>query len=472
MSTVFGSALDFESSATSAVPPGAPAARGQQVRWQQAVVAMGRRVAAMPDLPVILHDAAMLLAEMLDLPHCGIAELEPDGQTLSIRIMLDARQPRPRALTQQHPWPGGATLAGYAMQVAHPVAVPNLAEEPCVAAPLLRRNGVGAAIAVPLSVHGATFGALLAAGNQPREFPEEDVLFAEALAHLVSSGIARHRAEQSLAVQQRLSAEMLQTLEALVVLLDPQGRIQRINKMGQRITGFTAAEIVRRPIAQVFPVDGESNLFTDIFDKLRQGISPLHYESRLRTKDGSPRWIAWTYSAVHGDDGAIESILATGLDHTAQRETEVKLQQAEQAKLEAHRQLELLLPNPVAPSDANVEAAREAAMRAVSPVIVGGLDRRDRARQPYPYRQFVGPILAGQLPDRRRLVKVLCRDIAPGGVSFLSPTPPVADSFVVALGRPPRLTYLTASVAHVTRVEHEGRKMYLIGCNYTGRAGY
>ena len=57
--------------------------RGQDsIRKQEAVVALGRRAIAPPDLPILMQDAAALLAEMLDASASGVAELSPDGQRL------------------------------------------------------------------------------------------------------------------------------------------------------------------------------------------------------------------------------------------------------------------------------------------------------------------------------------------------------------------------------------------------------
>ena len=47
-----------------------------------------------------------------------------------------------------------------------------------------------------------------------------------------------------------------------------------------------------------------------------------------------------------------------------------------------------------------------------------------------------------------------------------------ADVLVVALGVPPKITYVIAQVCHITRKEQSGRRMYLVGCNYVGRATY
>jgi hypothetical protein len=107
----------------------------------------------------------------------------------------------------------------------------------------------------------------------------------------------------------------------------------------------------------------------------------------------------------------------------------------------------------------------------VPPAVSGaaGSERRCRGRRPYPYEQSIAPVIDGRIPAASEFSQIRCRDIASGGFSFLSAAPPRSDTFIVALGQPPKLTHLAAQVAHVTRVEHDGRRMYLIGCNYTGR---
>ncbi|MHC4176720.1 MAG: hypothetical protein ACYSWU_04395 [Planctomycetota bacterium] len=81
-------------------------------------------------------------------------------------------------------------------------------------------------------------------------------------------------------------------------------------------------------------------------------------------------------------------------------------------------------------------------------------------------------MIDGTLPDRQTFTDVQCRDIAASGFSFLSPTPPASDTLVVALGAPPKVTYLVAQIVHVTRVEKRGQRKYVIGCHYVGRAAY
>ncbi|HVX62073.1 MAG TPA: diguanylate cyclase [Pirellulales bacterium] len=97
------------------------------------------------------------------------------------------------------------------------------------------------------------------------------------------------------------------------------------------------------------------------------------------------------------------------------------------------------------------------------------VDRRNQPRRPFPTNQFIAPYAEGQMPTREMFRQVPCHDISAGGFSFLSPDPPDFEQFVVALGVPPNVTYLTAKVVHTTVTDSGPVPMFLVGCRFTGR---
>jgi len=74
--------------------------------------------------------------------------------------------------------------------------------------------------------------------------------------------------------------------------------------------------------------------------------------------------------------------------------------------------------------------------------------------------------------DQAAVLRKVVEDAALGGTPPSSDAPPVSDAYVVALGHPPKLTFLIARVAHVTRSPHEGESRFLVGCSYVDRADY
>lgn len=457
---------------SSSVDPGDPVAR------QQAMVAMGRRALASPDLSILLEDAARLIAETLGTEHYVVAELSPDGSKIHQKLALESPgESDPRVVTRKLGAGGTDSLVGHALEVAHPVTVGELGKEARFCDPLLREHGIRSAIAVPLKLRNQSFGALAACSGGFRHFLQEDVMFAETVAHLITTTVARIRTESRLAEQRRLSAGVLHGVGAIVLLLDAKGQIVTVNRACQQLTGFSPTEIENRPIWEVFPVPDEANLFPTIFKELRDGVSPVRYESYLLTRQAGRRQIAWAYAAMRAYDGSIESVVATGIDVTGQREAEEKAQRAEQAVEEAHQAMNRLLHGPSEPDEAESpsiggdSAATDGGKHkaAKRPAITVNRDRRRRPRRRYPYRQLVAPVLNGILPAEDQFVELECYDISSGGFSFWSLSPPPSESLVVALGTAPQLTHLTAQIAHVTRGDHNGKRMYLIGCNYVGR---
>lgn len=449
----------------------------EPLRRQQAVVALGRRAVASPELSILMQDGAAMIAEMLGVEYHAVAELSPNGSALVVTLArTEADSPTFRARARELSSRGSESLAGYALQVAHPVVVTDLTEESRFSDALLRKHGIRSGIAAPLQLLSQSFGALLACSSQVRQFNSEDVLFIESIAHLITTTIARSRSERTLREERRLSAGVFQTVGGLILVLDAQGQIFRINRACEELTGFSLDEIKDRPIWSVFPVPGEEALFPTIFQKLRAGVSPVEYESLLLTKHSDRRRIAWSYAAMYAADGSIESIIATGIDVTRQRKAEQEASRAERAA-EAARQVVKRLLEAAAKAEENGMTSGDGRPAPGpgqgdlpdGPTSVINGERRRRSRRSFPYQQLIAPILDGRMPDPHDFVAIECNDIAAGGFSYLSDTRPEADAVVVALGTPPTFTYLSAKVAHVTPVEHGSELKYMIGCTYTGR---
>ncbi len=445
--------------------------RTHAAKRQEAIVALGRRAVAPPTLPILLHDAAALLAEMFDAEYSGVAEALPDGKTLRRQLMRrdDSDEPTPcdaEATTLD----GNASLGAYALELAHPVVVANLVEETRFTDLFLRRHGIASAVAIPLRLRGEAFGALGAYSVRPGHFGKDDVLFMESIGHLIATTIGRCRAEDELARERKLSEGVLGVVDALVLILDRQWRIVHVNRACQSITGFAAAEIEGRPIWDVFVVQEANGWVRTLMDRCHESRKPVEYESVLQTKHSARRRIAWRYQTVLDSEGAVSSIVATGIDITERCDLQKRLDVKEREAMAAKKELAEWKETQRQASEALAEMPEIVPFSAMPTPL--NAERRQRPRRSYPYAQRIAPIIKGELPKEQDFEAVECNDIAAGGFSFFATHPPVSDAIVVALGTPPKVTYLTAQVAHITRQTRNGRRMYLIGCSYTGRIHY
>jgi hypothetical protein len=231
----------------------------------------------------------------------------------------------------------------------------------------------------------------------------------------------------------------------------------------------------------------EADLCRRHLERLREQKSPVEYESLLLTKHSQQRQIAWSCSAIIAGDGTLESIIATGVDITEQRQAQEEAERAVRAAEQARQVMARALlaaeragahPSSARSAEALPTDGRQRAT-GVTPVPPGGqssphvpIERRRHPRRSFPYKQRIAAVVDGKLPDRQTFVDVQCKDIAASGFSFLSPTLPASDTLVVALGVPPEVTYLIAQVVNMTRVEKRGERKFLIGCAYVGRAAY
>lgn len=452
--------LDEATSPPTGTPPLPPAGDALDAsRRQQAMVALGRRAVARPDLTVLMQDVASLLGEMFGADGSGITEMIDDDKALRLRLF---RRPVGDAPAVEKSFRlstrGEDSLAGYVLETSQAAVSENIWVEKRFIDAVLKKEGFRAAIAAPLKLQGESFGAVAAYSDRQDHFTHDDALFIESIAHLVATTIGRCRLEDELRHQRSYTDGMLRTVNAMVVVLDAQWRVTHINQAGEQLTGFRLAEIRARPIRTVFSAPGEDDLFGRLAAEIVRPGEPAEYESFLLTKHGDRRRIAWRYQALPGIGGHPETIIATGMDVTDQVEAEQRIQQAEQAAAEARREL-----NELASDGGGIPGFEGGAG---SPI---NSERRRRPRRSYPFQQSLAYVRDGRKPDDKAFFPIECHDIAPGGFSFYSSKPPVSDAVVVALGRGVNLTHLLAHVAHVTRLKQDGRPAYLIGCSYSGR---
>jgi PAS domain S-box-containing protein len=115
---------------------------------------------------------------------------------------------------------------------------------------------------------------------------------------------------------------ILDTMPALVVVLDRQGRIVRFNRACEELTGYTEAELVGRAIWEVLIAPDELDSVQRVFGALMAGHPPSTFRNDWVTRSGERCPIQWSNCTVPGEDGEIELVIGTGLDLRAQLQLE------------------------------------------------------------------------------------------------------------------------------------------------------
>jgi len=109
---------------------------------------------------------------------------------------------------------------------------------------------------------------------------------------------------------------------ALVVILDPEGRIVRFNESCEHVSGHSQDEVGGSLVWDVLSGPAERDNERDAFERLIAERGTNHYEGSWTTKDGNQREIAWSNSVLLNSRGAIEHVVCTGLDITSRNQAE------------------------------------------------------------------------------------------------------------------------------------------------------
>jgi two-component system cell cycle sensor histidine kinase/response regulator CckA len=131
---------------------------------------------------------------------------------------------------------------------------------------------------------------------------------------------ALRQSEQTLREERDFSTQVLDATDALIVVLDPAGRIVRSNGKFARVSGYAEGEVRGRRLREVLG-DGSVG-----------GLLPSG-EQPLRTCTGQQRLIAWQGATVKDAQGRLRYLIGTGLDVTEQRRLEDQLRQAAKMQL-------------------------------------------------------------------------------------------------------------------------------------------
>ena len=132
------------------------------------------------------------------------------------------------------------------------------------------------------------------------------------------------RVEEELQDERNVVSAILDTVSALVVVLDHQGRIVRLNRVCEEMTGRGIDEVRYQCLWDLFLVPEEKEEFKELFRELYTNPKRIEYESSWMAHDGNPRTIAWSMAALPATQRAPMYIIASGIDVTAQKRAQAR----------------------------------------------------------------------------------------------------------------------------------------------------
>lgn len=136
--------------------------------------------------------------------------------------------------------------------------------------------------------------------------------------------------------------DLLQTSNAMVVGLDPDGEITVFNDAAAEVSGYTREELVGRSwFETLVPRDRYPEVWEE-FERLMAGGIPLAFENPILTKSGEERYILWRNAELRRK-GCVVGTLSFGIDITERRLAEEALVSRNRLLAEAQIRLEGLV---------------------------------------------------------------------------------------------------------------------------------
>lgn len=139
----------------------------------------------------------------------------------------------------------------------------------------------------------------------------------------------RQRTERALAIERCFVAATLDSIPALVVVLDTAGRVVRINYSCAQLTGLTLTHSVGQPFVEQFLGADDREWANGKLREAAAGQVSGPHETVWRSAGGGTRRVSWTLRPLQGPGGEIQYVIVTGQDITDQRVMEQTLLKTE-----------------------------------------------------------------------------------------------------------------------------------------------
>ena len=127
-------------------------------------------------------------------------------------------------------------------------------------------------------------------------------------------------------------AAIVESSDDAIIGKSAEGIIQTWNAAAERLYGYTAEEIIGRPMTTLAPPD-RLHEESDILERMRDGMRVVHFETLRQRKDGTIIDVSLTVSPIRDKTGKIVGISHVARDITEQKRHEEQMRQTQ--KLES-----------------------------------------------------------------------------------------------------------------------------------------
>ena len=107
---------------------------------------------------------------------------------------------------------------------------------------------------------------------------------------------------------------ILDSVNALVVVLNQQGKVVYFNKTCEQVTGLSLNDVEDHYFWDLLLSDNDVETFKTGFKNFQSGLLSHPHENHCITKNGEKKLITWSYSSLLSQQDVVEYIIATGTE--------------------------------------------------------------------------------------------------------------------------------------------------------------
>jgi len=138
----------------------------------------------------------------------------------------------------------------------------------------------------------------------------------------------RKRMEEILRREKDFAERLVETAQAIVLVLDTEGRIVRFNPYMEILSGYSLDEVRGKDWFSVFLPEEDRDRIRELFVKAVGDIQTRANVNSIVTRDGEKREIEWYDKTLKDREGKVIGLLAVGQDITERKKGEEKLRES------------------------------------------------------------------------------------------------------------------------------------------------
>ncbi|MDH5718258.1 MAG: PAS domain S-box protein [Spirochaetia bacterium] len=141
----------------------------------------------------------------------------------------------------------------------------------------------------------------------------------------------RKKIERNLKRERDFSTAIVDSAGTIIVVLKPDGKIIRINKTAEKISGYQQEEIINKNIFDLFILEKEKSIVKKNFDNLLKIKNTVEFESYWLTKQKEKICVSWAGTSIRDENEKSSNIICIGVDITEKKKLEKEINRTQES---------------------------------------------------------------------------------------------------------------------------------------------